>query len=73
MQATTYNNKGQENEKTGELALKLPPHFNVIHNADNWEECVIVFPEDVIEGFTYQDYRTAGYVEAGIMPTSCIK
>jgi hypothetical protein len=70
--ATTYN-KGQDDKKTGKLALKLPPHFNVIHNADNWDECVIVFPEDYREGFTYQDYRTAGYVEAGITPTSCIK
>jgi hypothetical protein len=38
----------------------------VIHNADNWDECVIVFPEGYREGFTYRHYRNAGYPEVGI-------
>ena len=43
----------------------LQNFFHVIHNAENWEECVIVFPKGYKEGFTYRDYRNAGYPEAG--------
>lgn len=56
-----------------EFQREIPSHFHVIRNESNWDECVMVLPEDYREGFTYRDYRNAGYREAGTCPIADIK
>lgn len=75
--ATIYDMGQGENSRIETAKTSLPQDkkcaFHVIHNKDNWEQCVLVRAEDYKEGFTYQDYRNAGYLEAGISPIDDIK